>query len=108
MILTHQCSKCKKYWEAEGVPTDNELCANCISISKINKSNLCKSLKLKIKNLIPLSCNFKNSSQNITKDEKIVGKIIEFITTEEGIDVIAEITDKETIEEIKGKNNGRN
>jgi hypothetical protein len=60
-------------------------------------------MKIRIKNLIPYSCDFSCSNKKISKNNKTVGKIIKFIKTKDGIDAIGEITDIITIKEIKGE-----
>jgi len=59
-------------------------------------------MKIRIKNLIPISCDTEGANTSISKNNKNVGKIIKFIKTKDGIDAIAEITDIITMKEIKG------
>ena len=63
-------------------------------------------MKIIIKNLIPHSISiFKVNDNKVRYTGKIVGKIIEFIETKKGIDVIAEITNKKLICKLRNENN---
>jgi hypothetical protein len=66
-------------------------------------------MKIIIKNLIPQSITtFNKDSKRIRYAGKDVGKIIEFIETDTGIDAIAEITNKKLIIKLRNGNHNIN
>jgi hypothetical protein len=66
-------------------------------------------MKIVIKNLIPQSIvTFNKDCKKVRYDSKVVGKIIEFIETNTGIDAVAEITNKKLINKLRNGNHNIN
>jgi hypothetical protein len=62
-------------------------------------------MKIIIKDLIPISVEaFNKNNKKVRYAGKDVGKIIEFIITDNGIDAIAEITNKKLISKLRNEN----